>query len=279
MVRAEDIAVGPSDDMSLRVSAAALAAVVFAHPDDGTRMLALEHKATVARPPHVPQVTVRAQPFGGAVRIQNVDSLLSFVGAFAFDSKRSRSEADFRVFVRPSSLDAVHEFCLRSVSRRTESELETDPSRELREEFQDTLGIQLDSKMYESERVGIVLEDRPTPTRNVRAPGVLTARIYWVYEVEIQDAAVCRSLLVNSDSRSAQDLGRAALSAHERGEPGWANAALVLPVDDVRTAYQALPPEARDEPVPFRGTVLAGNVVAVLDGVDVPKYERVSSAT
>jgi hypothetical protein len=275
VVRAEDIGVGPSDELSLRVSAAALARVVFFHPDDGIRMLALEHKATVARPPADPQVTLRAQPFGGAVRIRNVDGFSSFLGGFAFDSKRSQSESDFRIFVGPSSLDAVHEYCLRWMGGGAETELETDPSRELWEEFRDALRLELDAEMYAIEPVGIVLEDRPTPTRNVRAPGVPTARIYWVYEVEIRDVAVCRSLLTNSITHSAQDLRRAALSAHERGEPGWANAALVLRLDDVRETFEGLPPEARDKPVPFQGTVLAGNVVAVFEDVAVPKYERI----
>jgi hypothetical protein len=270
VAKPDEIAVGPTEALSLRVSAAALARVVFTHPENDLRMLALEHKATVALAPNAPQVTVRAQPFGGAVRILDTDRFSTFVGDFTFDSKRSRSERDFRVFVRPSSLGAVHEFCLHGAGQSTQ----TDLSRELREEFEDALEFEIRPEMYTMRPAGVVLEDRPTPTRNVRAPGRLTARIYWVYEVEILDPAVSRRLLLNSQVHSAHDLGRAALEAHARGEPGWASAILVLQLDRVRDAYLTLPPQDRGIPVSFQGTTLAGNLPAVLDGVPVPKYER-----
>jgi hypothetical protein len=276
VLKPDRIGVGPTHELSLRVSAAALARVVFDHPDDGVRMLALEHKATVAPASHPPKVTVKAQPFGGAVRLLNIECLLSRVGDFTFDSKRSRSDGDFRVFVRPSSLEAVHEFCLSGGRLVDGLDLETDPSRELKEEFEDTLGLELSPEMYTMQRAGLVLENRPTPTSNVRAPGQPTARVYWVYEVEIRDSAVCQSLLINSRGHTAQGLRHKALEAYARGEPGWANAALTLPLDRVRDAYLALPPAVRNEPLPFQGTLLAGNVPVVLDEVDAPKYERMS---
>ncbi len=273
MPEIDSIGVGPTEELSLRVSAAALARVVFAHPDSAVRMLALEHKASVARPPRPAEVTVKAQPFGGAVRLLNPDRFSSTVGNFNFDSQRSRSEGDFRVFVRPSSLGALQEFCLSHPEQAAATDLEMDPSRELAEEFEDTLGLQVEPGMHSMKRVGVVLENQPAPTSNVRAPGKLTARVYWIYEVEIKDLALRRALLASSRAHSAESLAQKALVAHERGKPGWANAALALALDQVREAYLALPPDQRGEPLLFHGTTLAGNVAAVLEGVYVPKFE------
>ncbi len=273
LAKLEQVGAGPTDDLSLRVSVAALARVVFPHPDDGTRMLALEHKATLARPPRPPEVTIKAQPFGGAVRLLNIDRFLSFVGDFTFDSKRSRSEGDLRVFIRPSRLDAVHKFCLSDASRRAGSDLETDPSRELKEELEDALGFQPGPQSYAMQRIGIVLENQPTPTSNARSAGQLTARIYWVYEVRILDVALCRSLLASSQSNSVEVLHQMALDRYRRGEPGWATAALVLPIHQIREAYLATSPEDRGQPLLFQNMMLAANVPAVLEGVDTPKYQ------
>ncbi len=41
------IGVGPTAELSLRVSVSTLSRVVFPHPADGVPMLALEHKATL----------------------------------------------------------------------------------------------------------------------------------------------------------------------------------------------------------------------------------------
>ena len=65
--QASRIGIGPTTELSLRVSVASLARVIFPSPEDGTPMLALEHRATLL--PGEEQVVVKAQPFGGAVRI------------------------------------------------------------------------------------------------------------------------------------------------------------------------------------------------------------------
>jgi len=56
----------------LRVSIATSNQVIFPHPENGTLMLALERKATVLKDGNV---NVRAQPFGGGVKILNPKSL------------------------------------------------------------------------------------------------------------------------------------------------------------------------------------------------------------
>lgn len=270
----DDIGVGATDELSLRVSAAALARVVFTHPQDGTRMLALEHKASVVPASQPPMLTVRAQPFGGAVRLRRIEGFQAVAEDFRFDSQRSRDEQDLRVFVRPSRLAAVHDFCFSHAPGRAGSDLETDPSRELWEEFEDTVGVEVDPSMYTMSHEGIVLENVPSPTNNVRAPGKLTARIYWVYNVELTNAELCSALLASSRAWGVGALGQMAMEAYGKGNPGWANAALVLPLESVRDAYLAVAPNLRGRPMTFQGASLAGNVAAVLDGVDVPKYER-----
>jgi hypothetical protein len=189
----ENIGVGETDELSLRVSAAALARVVFSRPEDGTRMLALEHKAYVSRTGQPPPTVVKAQPFGGAVRIVHRDRFAEVVGGFSFDSERSREEQDFRIFIRPSHLAKLRDYASQIAGQPSVSDLEIGPSRELEEEFEDTLGINLDPDAYTVHPVGIVWQSHASPTSNLRALGKPTARIYWIYEVEIEDAELCQT--------------------------------------------------------------------------------------
>ena len=64
-----EIGIGPTDELSLRVSVGALARVLFEHPRDGEIMLALERKATVLHSEGGQVVDVKSQPFGGALRL------------------------------------------------------------------------------------------------------------------------------------------------------------------------------------------------------------------
>jgi hypothetical protein len=270
----ENIGVGETDELSLRVSAAALARVVFSRPEDGTRMLALEHKAYVSRTGQPPPTVVKAQPFGGAVRIVHRDRFAEVVGGFSFDSERSREEQDFRIFIRPSHLAKLRDYASQIAGQPSVSDLEIGPSRELEEEFEDTLGINLDPDAYTVHPVGIVWQSHASPTSNLRALGKPTARIYWIYEVEIEDAELCQKMLDNSRTHPGRVMAALAEDRHRAGEPGRANAVLVVPQDAIRQAYLARNPSDRGEPLPFQGTVLSGNVAAVLDGLSVSKYER-----
>ena len=131
--------IGATDDLSLRVSVATLVRVVFKHPRNGEWMLALERKATL----HETKVEVKSQPFGGAIRILDLDAIHDLIGDFHFDSERSRSEQDFRLFIRPSNWSAVREVCIQHLSRVDDPILETNSARELVEEFDDALKINL----------------------------------------------------------------------------------------------------------------------------------------
>ena len=123
--------IGATPDLSLRVSVATLVRVLFKNPNDGELMLALERKATLHETESGRMVKVKSQPFGGAIRIRDLMTLHDLIGDFHFDSERSRSEKDFRIFIRPSSWPAVREFCIERLNRVDDPILETDPRREL----------------------------------------------------------------------------------------------------------------------------------------------------
>lgn len=268
--------VGRTAELSLRVSVASLARVVFPNPEDGELMLALEHKATLL--PGEERVIIKAQPFGGAVRILDLQVLQTLIGDFHFDSERSRSEQDFRLFIRPSDWKAVRDFCLREFGRQGDSALESDPARELVEEFQDALGIELRPDQYRLKPVGTVLEDEPVQTRNVRAAGWPTVRVYRTFEAQILDPALCRAMLANDAENSSEVLQNLALDDARQGGLRRANAMLVVSMQRVRDAYLALSPDQRSRPFPFRNTILDGNVPAVLEGISASKYRIVQSA-
>src|SRR5574341_1303411 len=142
--------IGATGELSLRVSVATLVRVVFKHPSHGAWMLALERKATLRETENGRVVEVKSQPFGGAIRILDVDAIHDLIGDFHFDSERSRTEQDFRLFIRPSSWSELREFCLEHLMIVDDPILETDPSRELTEEFADTLNIHLKPEQYVS---------------------------------------------------------------------------------------------------------------------------------
>ncbi|MEJ2707204.1 MAG: hypothetical protein P8074_06285 [Anaerolineales bacterium] len=264
--------VGPTNELSLRVSVATLSRVIFPRPGDGVTMLALEHKATVIPGASELQVAVKAQPFGGAIRISNLGEFIKQIGDFNFDSQLSQFEQDFRGYIQPSNWEAVREFCLRNLGDEDSRDLDSDPSRELVEEFNDTLGIQLQPHQYTLAPVTIVVENEPAPTTNLRASGNPTARIYRIDEVQIHDPNLARKMMANSKAHPGEVLQRLALADAQKGGRGRANAMLVAPVEEIRSAYLGIPPERRGAQLPFKDSFLAGNVAAVLEGIFVPKY-------
>ena len=77
-----EILVGATEELSLRVSVAALVSVLFDDPEDGRTMLALECTAALREIEGRPEVTVRAKPFGGGVRLTNPQALKGMIGHF-----------------------------------------------------------------------------------------------------------------------------------------------------------------------------------------------------
>ena len=254
----------------LRVSVATYDQVVFAHPENGITMLALERKATVLKDGNV---YVRAQPFGGGVKILNPKPLEDLIGEIQFDSERSKQEGDFRILIQPSKWDAVKRYCLLHLQDQNDPEIESAPDRELVEEFEETMDIRLKPNQYAVQPMGFVVENTPVWTENWYARGSLTVRVYRTYSVNLLDAKLCGTLLDISQQVSDQELGMQAL----KNKRGRANSVLALPLQSVTEAWLALPPELRYRKIKVDGCTLDESVLAVLGNVDVPQYQRIKT--
>jgi hypothetical protein len=256
----------------LRVSAATLNRVVFLHPQDGTLMLALERKATVLGGN---SVYVRAQPFGGAIRILDPTPLKAIIGEIQFDSERSKHEQDFRILIPPSKWEPVKQYCLHHLETSDDRELETLPHRELEEEFVETLHVPLNRDQYIFQSLGTIVENNPVPTDNVEVQGLPTVRLYRIFEVRVIDVALCRKMLTASRSYSDQDLERLALKDLQYGGRGRANSILTLPLHTVTVSYLEHAPEIRYRKIVIESHELDESVLAILGDVDVQQYQRV----
>lgn len=267
----------PTPALDLRVSVAALARVQVKDPEQGLALVVLERTATVHEGEEGPMVVVRAKPFGGAVRLRNVQVLRDVIGEFHFDSHRSRQEGDFRILIRTGDWPQLLAFCLRHLAQ-VDGVLEASPMRELAEEFQDALGIDLEPEQVTVRAVGIVVEAHPVRTASVRAPGQPTVRIYSVYDVRLKSPEVIYAVLDNSMAHSDERLHQLAWEDWRRGGKGRANAVLALPLNELVSAYRSRPAAERTDPLPLGGHMLDGNVPAILPEVECPKYWRSWSA-
>jgi hypothetical protein len=264
-----EIGVGPTEELSLRVSVAALVSVLFDSPDDGRAMLALERTATVREIKGRPEVTVRAKPFGGAVQLTDPQALRGMIGDFNYDSERSREEGDFRLQVRPACWEEVKRICRDHLQQKGTDILNPSPQRELQEEFDDTLHTRIVAEQYCVKPLGMVVEDAPSETNNVRAAGRPTVRFYYVFEAWMQAPEVIVMMLANSRRYSDKDLQKMAWVDAEQGGRGRANAVLTVPLDDVKDAYRS-----RSGPLRLGGHQFDGNVAAILNGGDERPYQR-----
>jgi hypothetical protein len=270
-----EIGIGATNKLSLRVSVATLTRVLFEHPANHQLMLALERTATWRAGDSNHVITIKAKPFGGGVRLQEPAVLRASIGEFHFDSQRSHHELDFRIFIFPQDWEIVKEFCLQHFLD-DDGVLETSPERELLEEFEDALKITVTPEDFQSKPMGVVVEDVPNKTDNVRATGSLTVRIYKLFEVRITSPMLTHTILQNSETYSDTDLQDLAWKDKQAGGKGRANAVLALPYERVKAVFLGLPPEKRGEPIQVMGHQLDGNVLAVLEGVETPKYQRIA---
>jgi hypothetical protein len=269
------IGIGPTNELSLRVSVAALVRVLFENPEDGILMLALESRATLLENDGGRFVHVKAQPFGGALRIYNLKTLQDLIGDFHFDCEQSRSEQDFRIFIRPSAWETIRQFCLQHFSQADNAVLELDPGRELAEEFTDVLKMDLKANQFTYQPVGIVVENSPSPAENLCASGFPTVRLYRIFESRLANPSLISAMLVNNISQSDENLRELALEDARKGGNGWANAVLTLPLRQVSAFYGSAAPQDRNQPLRFEGHLLDETVAAVLENIPVPKYQRV----
>jgi hypothetical protein len=268
------IGIGPTDELSLRVSVATLVRVLFEDPQSGELMRALERKATLLEDQKDPTVEIIVQPFGGAIRINDLRLLRDGIAEFHFDSEESRSEQDFRIFIHASNWKAIQRFCLQHLPNTDDHILETDPSREITEEFADALGIQLKPEQYILTPEGNIIEDNPAPTANIHARNHLTVRIYRIFEARILDTSVSHTMIAQSERVSNETLRQLAFEDARNGGRGRANAILTIPMDLLNDVYLARSLEARDLPISFENHQLDESVGAVLQNVHVPKYRR-----
>lgn len=255
----------------LRVSVATYDQVIFLHPENKTWMLALERKATVYKDG---SLHVRSQPFGGGVRILDSSSLKEILGEIEFDSDRSKQEGDFRILIPSSKWESVKQYCLSHLENLYDSELESTPDRELVEEFEETLHVDLKPGQYMAEPICSVVEDSPVWTENWYARGFPTVRVYRIYKVQIVDKTLCKLMLETDKKYSDEDLGILALNDFQQGGKGHINSVLALPLNIVLEAYHILPPESRYRKIKIEGHILDESVLAVLEKIDVPQYQR-----
>jgi hypothetical protein len=264
--------VDPTTELSLRVSVATLDRVIFQRPTDGTLMLALERKATLIGDTDKGSVYVRAQPFGGAVRILNLAALRELVNDFSFDSRRSESEQDFRLLIRPADWEIVKQFCIHHLQNPDDPVLESDPGRELVEEFAECLQVDLRPDQYVHQPVGFVIENNPIATGNVYGRGSPTVRIYRIFEVQLVDESLCRELVTTSERYSDVALQTLAMNDAQNSGRGRANSVLALPLNLILDFYRKISPEKRYSPGLVGGHQLDTGVLALLENVDAPQF-------
>ena len=109
----------------------------------------------------------------------------------------------------------------------------------------------------------------------MRARGVPTVRVYYIYEAWIKSAELINKIVLTDTKRySDEHLREMAREDSKRGGRGKANAIVTLPLDDVMDRYTSIPLERRSEPVRVGQYQLDGNVPAVLRNIDHPGYQR-----
>ena len=255
----------------LRASVATYNRVLFLHPDTGLQMLALERQGTVLEDG---SVSVRGQPFGGSIHILNPTPLQKIIGKIQFDSERSKNEQDFRILIPPSKWELIKEYCLRHLKDDEDIDLETEPDRELTEEFFETIKAKLNPGQYTVQPQGFVIENNPVRSENAYARGQLTVHLYRIYEVQIVDPTLCRILLTISHLYSDQDVAALAQQDADNYGKGRFNTVLTLPLESVTSTYLTLGPDERYREISVEQHALDESVLAILPGVDVPQYQR-----
>ncbi len=270
-----NIGIGLTDELSLRVSVGALVKVLLENPENGQTMLVLERIATLREINGKPEVIVKAKPFGGGVQITNQQALTEHIGNFNYDSEKSLEENDFRILVHPNSWEKIKDICKEHFQDKEKGIIDTSPDRELAEEFEDSLKIKITPNIYNLKSNGIVIENLPTKTDNVRGQSISTVRIYFLYEAEIISPEIIEVMLMNSKQYSDRDLQNFAFEDYKNAGKGRANAILTLDLNEIMKKYKSLSIERLNNPVSIEKYKLDSNVLAILNGIDHPKYQHI----
>lgn len=269
----EEIGVGATNELNLRVSVGTLVKVVFANPNDGQDMLALEHICTLRKINDESEIIARVKPFGGGVQIINANKLKERIGNFHYDSEKSRREKDFRIMVRQESWEKIKEICREHLKDKEQGILDSSPVRELAEEFEDSLKIKITQQQYTLKSLSMIIQDAPAKTDNIRAQGFPTVRVYYIFEARIDSPELIDLMLKSSNQYSPEILRKTAEEERGMGRRGRANAILTLDLEEITDKYKSLPFEMRNEKIKFGEYQLDGNVVAVLPDISTPDYQ------
>jgi hypothetical protein len=169
----------------------------------------------------------------------------------------------------------IKEICREHAKKTGRGILDSSPERELAEEFEDCLRIRITPDQYDLQRRDLIVEEIPLATDNVRARGIPTVRVYYIYEAWIKSAELTNRILLADRKRySDEHLREMAREDSKRSGRGKANAIVTLPLDDVMDIYTSIPLEKRSEPVRVGQYQLDGNIPAVLRNIDHPRYQR-----
>jgi len=262
-----NIGIGPTGELSLRVSVGTLVKVLFPDPLSGKLMLALERTATLQTVENKSVVIVKAKPFGGGVRLLNPPGLKALIGEFHYDSERSLEEGDFRIQINPKYWGKIKEICKEHLHNKGKEILDPSPVRELAEEFEDSLKIRITPDKYELTPNGMLVEDTMTETENIHARGLLTVRVYYLFDAMLKNQKIIDVIIENCNSYSDTDLQKMAFEDARQGGKGRANAMLIMPLDELETLYRSIPKEKRSSLIQYKGHLLDGNVPAILNAV------------
>jgi hypothetical protein len=170
---------------------------------------------------------------------------------------------------------AVKRVCVEQFNQNQGPIFETDPNRELVEEFFDTLHIYLTPNQIFTYQGEIIIEEHPSSSHNTRALGYPTVRVYNVYENWIKDTQIIEMILENSRSITNIKLKEMALSDAKNGGSGRENAVVALPYTELVEFLSRLPIEKRIKRVAYKGHIISPSVFAILEGIANPKYRKV----
>lgn len=175
--------------------------------------------------------------------------------------------------IPPSKWELIKQYCLHHL-KDDDIQLEAEPDRELTEEFLETIKVKLNPDQYTVQPLGFVIENNPVRTTNEYARGLLTVHLYRIFRAQIIDPLLCNIMWSISQLYVDQDLATLALKDFEDGGPGRANTILALGLNAVKESYLALPPDQRYQRIVVENHELEESVLAILEDIDVPQYER-----
>jgi len=171
---------------------------------------------------------------------------------------------DFRILVQPSSWDKIKQICRNHFNGTEYGILDHSPERELEEEIESCLNLKIRQDNYTAQLADLFIEDEPQKTKNMRARGFSTVRIYYIYEARLKNPELIRMILENSKRYSEADLQDMAWQDSRQGGRGRANAVLALPLHELKDRYSSIPGGTNRGSVHFNEHLFDGNVWAVI---------------